>query len=79
MSPRLVAAAQGYASAATAASTRRAYASSWATFQRWCDEKDLVALPAEPASVALFLADLAENSVEEYPRDGPPTVAAEQQ
>ena len=62
MSPRLVAAAQGYASAATAASTRRAYASSWATFQRWCDEKDLVALPAEPASVALFLADLAENS-----------------
>jgi site-specific recombinase XerD len=37
--------------------TKRAYASDWAMFKDWCDEKGVCPLPAHPASVAAFLAD----------------------
>jgi site-specific recombinase XerD len=42
------------ASNSRAASTRAAYASDWRIFDRWCAEQ---ALPANPATVAAFLAD----------------------
>ena len=58
--PALVAAAQKYAVAATAASTRRAYAADWRRFESWCEQRNLSSLPAEPTVVALFLSDLAE-------------------
>ena len=56
-------AAVGYADEATAASTRRAYASDWRLFTAWCRERDLVALPALPETVAVFLATQADLGV----------------
>jgi site-specific recombinase XerD len=37
--------------------TKRAYASDWAGFTDWCDEKGVCPLPAHPATIAAFLAD----------------------
>lgn len=39
-------------------STRRVYASQWRGFAAWCAERRLVPLPAEPSSVAGYLAAL---------------------
>ena len=36
--------------------TRRVYAGQWRIFTGWCDEVDLCALPAEPLTVARYLA-----------------------
>ncbi|MGW4371347.1 hypothetical protein ACWEKT_37480 [Nocardia takedensis] len=44
---------------AVAANTRRTYASGWRRFESWCREKDRVALPASPETVARFVASLA--------------------
>lgn len=52
--------AAGYARQARAANTRRAYAIAWADFSTWCEARDLVALPADPAVVGLYLADRAQ-------------------
>lgn len=50
------------ASAAVAASlspnTRRAYASTWRDFEAWCGAHGLASLPAEPATVALYVTSL---------------------
>ena len=51
-----VEAAAGYAKAEKAAGTRRAYKSDFAIFQAWCADRGASALPAEPATVAAFLA-----------------------
>jgi hypothetical protein len=48
--------ARRYAEAAHAASTRRAYASDWRRFTAWCSARGLETLPADPRSVAVFLA-----------------------
>ncbi|MEK9808992.1 MAG: site-specific integrase [Candidatus Nanopelagicales bacterium] len=56
----LVASARTYAEAATAPNTRRAYASAWRSFTAWCKAQDLLALPAAPATVALYVAHLAD-------------------
>jgi len=40
---------------ALAPATRRAYAVDWADFETWCRAHRLVALPARPATVGLFL------------------------
>jgi site-specific recombinase XerD len=48
-----------YAEASLAASTLRAYRSDWASFEGWCARRGVQALPAEPATVALYLADMA--------------------
>ncbi|MDR3514070.1 MAG: site-specific integrase [Caulobacteraceae bacterium] len=56
---RLAAAAAAYADAASAASTRRAYDSSWRAFETWCAAHQAVALPAHPGTVLLFLTDHA--------------------
>lgn len=42
-------------------STRRVYASQWRGFAGWCAERRLVPLPAEPSTVAGFLAALGEH------------------
>lgn len=41
---------------ATAAGARRAYASDWADFSDWAARHQLTALPAEPRTVALYVA-----------------------
>lgn len=56
---RLAAAAAAYADAATAASTRRAYETSWRAFVTWCDARQAEALPAHPLTVAFYLTDHA--------------------
>ena len=50
---------RSYIDASRSPATLRAYRSDWAHFQAWCDEHNLVALPAEPAVVAMYLTDLA--------------------
>jgi integrase len=52
-------AARGYAAANRADRTKRAYASDWAHFTAWTNSHGLAALPAEPATVALYVTDMA--------------------
>lgn len=52
--------ARSYAANAKAASTRRAYSSDWRHFEQWCAGAGLTSLPAEPETVALYLAQLAD-------------------
>lgn len=57
--PRLRAADQGVAQALEAVlsdHTRRTYTTQWRIFHAWCDEVGLSALPAEPLTVARYLA-----------------------
>ena len=49
-------AARGYANRSRADSTWRAYEADWRQFSRWCAEAGLQPLPAEPRTVARFLA-----------------------
>jgi integrase len=56
---RLAVTARGFLAAAKAESTRRAYAADWRDFEAWCRGHGLPALPAAPASVALYLTDRA--------------------
>jgi site-specific recombinase XerD len=51
-------ATMAYANAEKAAATRRAYASDWRDFSRWC--RLAVTLPAHPGIVASYLSDLAQ-------------------
>lgn len=52
--------AREYASSARAANTRRAYACAWREFARWCEGRQSQALPAQPATVADYIAAIAE-------------------
>lgn len=52
--------ARNYALHSKAGATRRAYASDWRHFNTWCSDRALPALPAEPTTVALYLAALAD-------------------
>lgn len=58
-----VASAKAYADAATAVSTRRAYASDWEIFTAWCAARGIDALPVSPATVAVFLSSEADAGV----------------
>lgn len=49
----------GYLEAAKAANTRRAYRHDMAHFESWCQSQHLAAVPAEPDTVALYVAALA--------------------
>jgi integrase len=51
--------AQDYAAQSLAASTLRAYRSDWAQFREWCASCGLAPLPADPATVASYLASMA--------------------
>ena len=53
------AAARSYARTALSGSTLRAYRSDWAAFRDWCSIAGLTSLPAEPETVASYLATLA--------------------
>jgi site-specific recombinase XerD len=50
-----VEAAAAFAKAEKATATRRAYKTDFASFQAWCVDRRVSALPAEPATVAAFL------------------------
>jgi site-specific recombinase XerD len=52
--------ARAFADAGRAAATRRAYAADWACFAAWCAARNVDALPAAPAAVAVYLAWLAD-------------------
>jgi site-specific recombinase XerD len=51
--------AEGFAESSTADSTRRAYDADCRHFREWCCAHGVVALPALPATVALYLTELA--------------------
>ena len=55
--------ARSFANAEKAAATRRAYGTDFMLFRTWCEERQLGALPASPATVAAFLAHEASRSV----------------
>ena len=54
-----IARAKAYGRAAKSTSTRREYARDWADFERYCQTRNLVALAAEPQTVARYVAGLA--------------------
>jgi site-specific recombinase XerD len=55
----LTLAAEEFVQASKAGNTVRGYRSDWSDFTDWCSAQRLPALPAEPMTVALYLADLA--------------------
>jgi site-specific recombinase XerD len=55
----LLEAAQEFAQAAKSGATRRAYASDLRDFDAWCAAQGRAPLPAEPATVALYVTHLA--------------------
>jgi site-specific recombinase XerD len=57
------AAAKKYAQSSRAASTWRAYESDWRIFKAWCAQVALNPIPAEPRTVALFLAAEAQSGL----------------
>ena len=62
--PELRAAYQGVASSLEAVlsdNTRRVYGTQWKLFTDWCDEVGLSALPADPLTVARYLAARANS------------------
>jgi site-specific recombinase XerD len=59
----LTLAAEEFIHASKAANTLRGYRSDWNDFTGWCAAHYLTALPAEPMTVALYLADLASSGV----------------
>lgn len=54
-------AARSYVQAARAERTRAAYRAQWTSFERFCREHDLPALPAAPETVALYLTARAQS------------------
>jgi site-specific recombinase XerD len=55
--------AADYARAEKSTATRRAYGSDFDLFRRWCEGKCVAALPAQPDTVAAFLASEADRGV----------------
>jgi site-specific recombinase XerD len=55
--------ARSFANAEKAAATRRAYGTDFMLFRTWCEERQLDAVPASPATVAAFLAHEANRNV----------------
>jgi site-specific recombinase XerD len=55
-----LAAAEKFSSMATAFNTDRAFRSDWKDFEKWCRAQRLASYPAEPSSVGLYIAHLAQ-------------------
>jgi site-specific recombinase XerD len=55
-----VARAGEYVEAGRAPNTKKACRAGWAEFSAWADQRGLTTMPAAPATVALYLTDLAE-------------------
>jgi site-specific recombinase XerD len=53
----------GYVQRAQAENTTRAYESDWRQFVTWAQERDLQAMPADPATCALYLAAIAQSGL----------------
>jgi len=53
--------ARAFAGAALAPNTRRAYAWEWKSFAAWCGRAEVPPLPASGWTVAIYLAELAED------------------
>ena len=70
--------AESWARGARAEKTWEAYERQWTRFESWCDEAGERALPADPLTVARFLADLAPRWRTATPADPPATVVAGQ-
>ena len=69
--PALRAADQGVASSLESVlsdNTRRVYGIQWRIFTGWCDGVGLSALPAEPLTVARYLAARAGEDAPQSPR-----------
>lgn len=60
LNPRDAARVGAAIEAERAASTRRAYASAWRGWERWCEGRGIASMPAQPAAVAAYLAERAE-------------------
>ena len=58
-----MASVRAYLEAANSGNTRRAYAADWAAFSTWCKTQGVDALPAPPAEVARYLAQLADGGL----------------
>ena len=52
--------AKQYAERARSTNTRRAYRADWNHFAAFCDAHSLMALPAAPETLGLYLTELAE-------------------
>jgi site-specific recombinase XerD len=52
--------ARSYAAASRSENTRRAYRADWEHFAAWCAARGLSSLPAAPATVALYVTDMAD-------------------
>jgi site-specific recombinase XerD len=57
----LVDRARSYTEARRAPATTAAYARDWAGFRAWCEARHLAFMPAAPATVALYVTDLADH------------------
>jgi hypothetical protein len=57
--PAEIEAARGFAEAAIATSTIAGYEADWRAFRLWCGSRALSALPADPRTVAAWLASMA--------------------
>ena len=60
LSAALVDGVRDYMAAARAEHTRRAYRKAWDRFVTWCGEHGRTALPASPATVAAWMADMGK-------------------
>ncbi|MFG1404213.1 site-specific integrase [Xanthobacter sediminis] len=60
---RLTERARDYIDAASSANTRRAYASDWKHFSRWCRRQGLELLPPSPQVVGLYITACASGAV----------------
>ena len=56
---KLVEDAERFAAMGTAPNTDRAFRSDWKHFEAWCATEHLIAYPADPSTVALYIAALA--------------------
>ena len=73
--PALRAADRGVADAlesVLAGNTRRVYGAQWRLFESWCGDVGLRALPAEPLTVARYLAVRADGDAPSPPCAWPP-------
>ena len=59
----LIAKMEALARASKAPATVRSYLTTWNRFQRWCDQRGLVAMPASGTTVAAFASDLDDFAV----------------
>lgn len=55
--------ARDYVEAASSANTRRAYASDWRHFSRWCQRQGLALTPPSPEAVGLYITACASGTV----------------